>query len=848
MADEVRGGTAPQPTLVQFSRNDVAPRPTADKATGGIEPMPPVRTARGFVIGGALSALWLGAAGAYGGLAIGLPGLLALTPLEVSALSGAVFAPLAFLWLVVAYVDRGAELRSEAESLRRHLSLLTYPAEAAEGRITTISESLRAQTRELAQATREAGGQAETLRMLLSRETAELRGLTTEIGSGTAETLKSVAERIEGLHGVMERVAGLSRDMEQALARQQGTLDQATVRAGREAERLGTVLDAQAEGLLKAASVVARQVQATETVVTRQGALLESAASTTQAFAAAADAMASKSGAAIEGLTRITGQMREEKERLSGRAAALAADLRGSLEQVSGLAEDVTRRAATLEEVNRRVAETGRSAAQELDAATAAALGDFNAFRDASTEALEGARVAAGAIRDTVAQGENVRRMLHNQARGLEQAVRSLGEHVRGTGLALDEQSQAIHQTSERAGERIRHLAELLSRNAVDITRTTARAVVEIETVSEGLKAGTGEVRDVVTALQDAGQVVDRTVEAAMGRIAGARSGMEDGRQAVKAAVGDFAAAGDRVANLANDTVQALTTLADELRGEANGMVTATDQALNRAENLRAQLDTVLSGFEDGVARGAGEVNRAGDRLRLAAEVFEATAHHAGAAMIERADELEDRLRAVDRAATQVRTGVDEASGALDRHAELLDAAGRRGVEGARKAVAELGRHAENMVALIKTAEQRARELETARESIDVQRFLTETSYVLERLQAAAVDIARLFTPAVEEDLWKRYYKGEQNVFLHHAAKTITRSQATAVKKLFAQNSEFRAYAERYMSEYEALLRAARANDRGDVLTAVFTSSDMGRLYITLARSIGRGASAPAPK
>jgi hypothetical protein len=121
---------------------------------------------------------------------------------------------------------------------------------------------------------------------------------------------------------------------------------------------------------------------------------------------------------------------------------------------------------------------------------------------------------------------------------------------------------------------------------------------------------------------------------------------------------------------------------------------------------------------------------------------------------------------------------------------------------------------------------------------------LQETSYAIEKLQAAAVDITRLFSPAVEEDLWKRFYKGEQNAFLRHAAKTITRQQATAVKKLFTQNPEFRSYAMRYMSEYETLLKAARMNDRADVLTAVFTSADMGRLYTTLARSTERAMTA----
>ena len=42
------------------------------------------------------------------------------------------------------------------------------------------------------------------------------------------------------------------------------------------------------------------------------------------------------------------------------------------------------------------------------------------------------------------------------------------------------------------------------------------------------------------------------------------------------------------------------------------------------------------------------------------------------------------------------------------------------------------------------------------------------------------------------------------------------------------------------ITEFEALTARVRRSDRSDVLTAVLTGSDIGRIYMTLAKALGR--------
>ncbi|MEC8173403.1 MAG: hypothetical protein VX090_08480, partial [Pseudomonadota bacterium] len=67
---------------------------------------------------------------------------------ELGAMVAGMTAPLAFLWLGLAYFRRGYDVREHSEALRRQLEMLTYPAEEAEAQISQVSEALRKQADE----------------------------------------------------------------------------------------------------------------------------------------------------------------------------------------------------------------------------------------------------------------------------------------------------------------------------------------------------------------------------------------------------------------------------------------------------------------------------------------------------------------------------------------------------------------------------------------------------------------------------------------------------------------------------------------------------------------------------
>lgn len=83
---------------------------------------------------------------------LGWSELFLLLPPEFGGLFAVGLMPLAFLWLLIAFVDRGRQFSQEGRALREHLARLTYPADDAAGNVEAVTASLQRQVDALTEA------------------------------------------------------------------------------------------------------------------------------------------------------------------------------------------------------------------------------------------------------------------------------------------------------------------------------------------------------------------------------------------------------------------------------------------------------------------------------------------------------------------------------------------------------------------------------------------------------------------------------------------------------------------------------------------------------------------------
>ena len=121
------------------------------------------------------------------------------------------------------------------------------------------------------------------------------------------------------------------------------------------------------------------------------------------------------------------------------------------------------------------------------------------------------------------------------------------------------------------------------------------------------------------------------------------------------------------------------------------------------------------------------------------------------------------------------------------------------------------------------------------------QDFLKQAGSLVKQLQKFSIDLAHLFTPKNEEELWKRYYAGDKAVFMRHLHNEIKATKAEKVKKLYRENMVFQAAVSHYMQAFEQMTYEAKENSADSPLLGVLVGSDVGRLYMVLAEVIKGG-------
>jgi hypothetical protein len=147
---------------------------------------------------------------------------------------------------------------------------------------------------------------------------------------------------------------------------------------------------------------------------------------------------------------------------------------------------------------------------------------------------------------------------------------------------------------------------------------------------------------------------------------------------------------------------------------------------------------------------------------------------------------------------------------------------------------------ASDLIQASEAAAQQARELTAKAGEHKREVFLRSATVMIEELNSVAFDIDRLLEDDVPDDLLKRYQKGDRSVFARRLLRQRDRFTRGEVEKLYARDPKFRDQAGRYMSQFESLLNQANDSDPDQVLSAAFLTADVGKLYLLLARSLGR--------
>jgi len=401
---------------------------------------------------------------------------------------------------------------------------------------------------------------------------------------------------------------------------------------------------------------------------------------------------------------------------------------------------------------------------------------------------------------------------------------RMIAEIERGLSL-IDER---FTELAANGDERANHFLESLTR---------ARAELDTLAAQTGTQDGAiGTLAERTAALRDNIEKLAAEVREGIGVAIGEAQGGAD--RLVQAA----AAAKPEISWLRDATTAAREKLSEtgaeiaEQRERFTTLLASVDDGVEGAQSKLAELASTLAQVEREAASLSNETGPA--LVASLVQVKEAAAHAAdrareaitsvipetagklseeAAKALERVirESIEDRLRNVENIAAQA---VDSARSASDRLTQQMITLGQ------------------TATALEAHIEQTSKE----QQEKGSEAFAKRVALLIDSMHSAAIDVGKIMADEIDDKAWNSYLKGNRGVFTSRAVRLIGGSETRAIRAHYENDSEFQRSVNRYVADFEAMLRRVLAERDGGMIAVTLMSSDMGKLYGALSQGIDR--------
>jgi hypothetical protein len=136
--------------------------------------------------------------------------------------------------------------------------------------------------------------------------------------------------------------------------------------------------------------------------------------------------------------------------------------------------------------------------------------------------------------------------------------------------------------------------------------------------------------------------------------------------------------------------------------------------------------------------------------------------------------------------------------------------------------------------------EQRLTAVRDGFDGVDNDSFARQMVLLTESLNSTAIDVAKIMSNEVTDTAWAAYLKGDRGVFTRRAVRLLDAGEARTIADHYGDDSEFREHVNRYIHDFEAMMRVLLSTRDGNAIGVTLLSSDVGKLYVALAQAIER--------
>jgi len=493
-----------------------------------------------------------------------------------------------------------------------------------------------------------------------------------------------------------------------------------------------------------------------------------------------------------------------------------ADDLSVRLEQsLSGSAKLLDDRSAEALDRSAEMATLMDSAAQAISSGIAQASGDIDTiFAGSQAQIQSSLSDLRSALSEIEAQSQQEDARVRDIITAITAHIQTSAAHIAEVDKAATEQTSKLAFVVTALGESTRSVGSALSDNQV----IAADLITQSDRLNTLLGAANDEIGQNIPAAMDNLNVrMTESISQVQSALSNAETldGLSDGVLEKLAKIEQSIAA-------QHDAVGALTAESDIHFAARHEQVDALGAALKQTHALLEEM--------------SGEANdRLVSSLLRVRETTRAAAESSRKILDEELAHIADQLTEQNRAAlanaldAQVASMNEAVQEAIARNIELSEVASSL-------AARQLGELEEMTISL----EGRIADTKNNFESVQEDSFARRMVVLTESLNSTAIDVTKILSNEVTDTAWNAYLKGDRGVFTRRAVRLLDSSEAKIIVRHYGEDSDFREHVNRYVHDFEAIMRLLLSTRDGNAIGVTLLSSDIGKLYVALAQAIER--------
>lgn len=462
----------------------------------------------------------------------------------------------------------------------------------------------------------------------------------------------------------------------------------------------------------------------------------------------------------------------------------------------------------------------------------------------------------------TLNQSELIKESFEHQHELLSDVVNTVSAQTRLGEASLAQQYKYLSDTATEVAQRVNEINKNFKEGTDNIFETSAKVAYEFnvlgdrllkvnEDINKSSKDSIKNIEQVNLSLSQLADDLHANVNASGAKLGNVMKDYENyianfNTVTAEASSGVFeinnliAAQSDKMIKISEDTKQLVECFNTVLNDTSVQLSNRANMAYDKVKGLGENLKVLSMQMEEATKLSSTHFENSGSKLRATlteiasnAERISNEIRSSGEVFLKQSGVLvaatDDTLKKVGDVMTLLNDNTSEFSA--------------KGDEIIKKSINFNDIVSKQLKVLIETSqktENKLSELEKRCENIKVDSFLKDASYIIEKLETSSVDINRIFNPATEEEIWKKYYNGDSAAFVRHLSKTMTKQQVMAIREQFEKNLEFRTLVTRYLGEFETLISRARKNEHSGILLSVISGADIGKVYYILAKALDK--------